>query len=154
MTRAISLCAVLVVAIVVGILMACLGEAAAHGYKKRSLEIIHPWTLEQDDVVRPTAIVGMELCNTGRAADRLVGVQTTDAASAQIIATPGTTSGRTPAAIEVKPGETLRLSAAGPHIRLDGVKPKLFAYNILQITLVFERAGRVKVEVQVEERPD
>ena len=43
-------------------LLTVLSDAAvAHGYKKRAMEVVHPWTYEQDGVVRPTAIVAMKL---------------------------------------------------------------------------------------------
>ena len=58
-------------------------------------------------------------------------------------------------------GNTLKITAThfkdgylkrgGPHILLSGMKKQLGAYDAFVMTLVFERAGKVEVEVQVEE---
>ncbi len=126
----------------------------AHGYKKKAIEIIHPWTYEQDSVAPPDAIIGMELRNTGKVADRLLRVETMDAVTAEIVGGPGAIPGKDTSGMEIKAGQTLDLHAKGPHVLLRGVKPKLFAYNQLRLILIFERAGRIKVDVQVEEKPE
>jgi periplasmic copper chaperone A len=53
--------------------------------------------------------------------------------------------------LEAKAGGELILKRDGPHIVLTGVKKQLGAYDAFTMTLVFERAGKVEVEVQVEE---
>ena len=45
----------------------------------------------------------------------------------------------------------LVLSADGPHLLLGGFKKRLSAYDTFKLTLVFEKAGRIEVEVMVEE---
>ncbi len=54
------------------------------------------------------------------------------------------------AAIPVGRGE-VNLKRGGPHILLTGVKKPLGAYDSFLMTLTFERAGKVEVEVMVEE---
>jgi periplasmic copper chaperone A len=53
--------------------------------------------------------------------------------------------------LSVPAGGELALSADGPHLLLGGVKKRLSAYDSFKITLVFEKAGRMEIEVMVEE---
>ena len=55
------------------------------------------------------------------------------------------------AALRVPAGGELVLSANGPRLLLSGFKKRLNAYDSFKITLVFEKAGRMEVEVMVEE---
>ena len=54
--------------------------------------------------------------------------------------------------MEVNPGERLVLHEDGPHIELRDLKKALKDGDSFMVTLFFERAGPVKVEVQVEEQ--
>jgi len=56
------------------------------------------------------------------------------------------------ASLEAKKGSELILKRYGPHILLTGVKKPLGAYDSFLMTLTFERAGKVEVEVMVEEK--
>ena len=47
----------------------------------------------------------------------------------------------------------MEINAEAVSVLLRGVRKTLFAYNNLFITLVFAKAGKIKVEVVVEERP-
>lgn len=61
-------------------------------------------------------------------------------------------AGNTPAtSFDAKAGEELILKRDGPHILLTGVKRQLSPYDAFVMTLTFERAGKVEVEVAVEE---
>lgn len=122
-------------------------SAHAHGYKTRTIDISHPWTFEQEGK-GVDAVIGMTLKNKGKVVDTLLRVETPDAASVEL-----RDQDKTVARIEIAPGAELNLHAEGPHILLKGVRKTLFAYNNLYITLVFARAGRIKVEVVVEDRP-
>ena len=53
--------------------------------------------------------------------------------------------------LKIPAGSDLVLNADGPHLLLTGFKQKLNAYDSFSLTLVFEKAGRVVVEVMVEE---
>lgn len=121
--------------------------AGAHGYKTGTIDITHPWTFEQDGK-NVDAVIGMDLHNKARHADSLIKVEAPDAVSIEL------RSGSVPVKmIDIAAGARLTLSATGPHILLKGVRKTLFAYNNLYITLVFAKAGRIKVEVVVEDRP-
>ena len=118
--------------------------ALAHGYKRRDLDIRHPWTFEQE-AARPDAQVGMTLRNNGKQTERLLRVETRDADSAEIVAPGGV--------VEIAPGSSVDLHPKGPHILLKGVRKKLVAYDNLFATLIFARAGRVRIEIVVETPP-
>ena len=124
----------------------------AHGYKTRTIEIVHPWTYEHESAGDNEAIVGMEIRNRGKSADRLIRVE---GAKGQKVEIRGGTpaAGKRPAGIEVLPGIGINLKSDGAHIFLGNVGKTLIAYDTLPLTLVFERAGRIKIDVMVEERP-
>jgi copper(I)-binding protein len=44
----------------------------------------------------------------------------------------------------------LILKSAGPHIALGGLRKPLNAYGTVPMSLVFERAGKMDIEVMVE----
>ena len=48
-------------------------------------------------------------------------------------------------------GKSLQLTPAGSRLLLLGVKKPLAAYDSFKMTLIFEKAGIVEVEVMVEE---
>ena len=53
-------------------------------------------------------------------------------------------------AIEVAPGQPTVLEPGGPHVMLRGLTQKLEAGTTMPLTLVFEHAGEVTLEVPVE----
>jgi copper(I)-binding protein len=55
------------------------------------------------------------------------------------------------AAILIGSGKDVDLKRDGPHLELTGFKKPLDAYESFAMTLVFEKAGSVVVEVMVEE---
>ena len=130
-------------------LVACATAAFAHGYKKNGLEVIHPWMMETGG---PNGAVSMTIKNTGKAADRLVGVSTQLAETAKL-ETAGQATGETAiAAIEIPAGGEAELSGTGTHVLLAGLKKKLGPYDRLPLVLVFEKAGQLAIEVMVEEK--
>ena len=122
-------------------------SAPAHGYKTRTIEISHPWTFEQDGK-GVDAVIGMTLKNKGKVVDALLRVEAPEAARSEL-----RDQDKAVGKIEIAPGAELTLHAKGPHILLMGVRKTLFAYNNLYITLVFAKAGKIKVEVVVEDKP-
>jgi copper(I)-binding protein len=54
-------------------------------------------------------------------------------------------------AIEVFPGEPTAIAPGGLHIMLIGLKQPLVAGRTFPLTLTFERAGSVEVQVKVQE---
>jgi copper(I)-binding protein len=56
--------------------------------------------------------------------------------------------------IDLPAGSKVRLQPKGPHIALKGVNEELTGYEMFPLWLTFERAGKVKVEVMVEENDE
>jgi len=123
-------------------------SAASHSISKGALEIVHPWTFEQSGA-GGDAVIGMEIRNTGPSADRIIAAETFEAVSSEIVA--ATTKSGQPV-IEIPPRSRTDLHAGGPHILLRGMKTSLIADTYFTIALLFERAGIVRIDVNVEER--
>ena len=56
-------------------------------------------------------------------------------------------------AIEIPPGESVRLEPGGLHMMLMGVSSPLETGERISVTLVFERAGEVVLSVPVRRSP-
>ena len=121
--------------------------ASAHSHKKKGLEIIHPWTRAMTDKSQTTVLVSMTIKNAGPS-DRLLRAST-PLADAVEIRQPGTDKALAPVAIGS--GKPVELMRDGPHLELTGFKRRLDAYESFAMTLVFEKAGSVVIEVMVEE---
>ena len=84
--------------------------------------------------------------------DRLVAAASPDARSAELhtsIMEDGVAKMRPLAAIEVAPGEPTVLEPGGPHIMLVGLGGKLVEGDTLPLSLTFEHAGTVELQVPV-----
>lgn len=126
--------------------------ACAHEFTFKSLQILHPYTLEPEVQLPKTLPLYMTIRNTGRQTDRLLAVECPMAATATIARTadpgaPSQTDGiMLPAESEVK------FRPTGPFILLHDLKQSLEGYQYFPITLNFEIAGKMEIEVLVEER--
>ena len=99
-----------------------------------------------------TGVVYLSLADTGPAADRLVGVATPVAAHADmhIMVMEGNVMQMRPVdAVDVKPGERIQFKPSGLHIMLTDLKQPLTRGERFPLTLDFEKAGKVDVEVLV-----
>lgn len=89
--------------------------------------------------------------NSG-AADRLAGVESPAAARVEIhthIHEGGVTMMRKVDGIKVPAGGEAALEPGGDHLMLFGLKPGLKPGDTFPLTLIFEKAGRVTVEMRV-----
>jgi periplasmic copper chaperone A len=129
-----------------GIGVIVLGTGAfAHEIKHKAITLVHPWVLETE---QPEAVLHVKIKNAGEATERLLRASTPLASKASIV---------DPLSQDVTtlsiPGRgELVLRTDGPHIVLSGLKVPLRAYDSFALTLVFEKAGSVNVEVSVEEQ--
>jgi copper(I)-binding protein len=118
--------------------------ASAHEITVRSLKIVHPWVYETEE--RQIALHA-KIRNTGEAADRLLGASTAIADRISILdANDKETTG-----IPIPARGEISLQSGGPQIVLIGLKKHLFAYDNFDLVLVFRNAGRVTIDVLVEE---
>ena len=116
------------------------GPAQAHSHKVKHLEIVHPWCVETQDTAKPVAVYMTIRKRAGRP-DRLLRATTSIAAKTELSA----------GAIAVPGRGEVDLKRDGPQIRLSGMKKQLPAYDSFPLTLVFEHAGKVLVDVMVED---
>ena len=90
--------------------------------------------------------------NDGDAADKLTAVQTDAAQMAMLhenVEENGVVSMRHLEAITIAPKETVTLGPKKMHVMLTGLKAPLKKGERLAVTLTFEKAGEVKVDVPV-----
>ncbi len=132
-------------------------NANAHGYKNGTIEVRHPWMMPTKG---GSAVVSMKLKNVSGQTERLISasVQTGETAnlvdrSSVDVKLTAADAVKSAVAIAIPAGETVELSDASVHIRIDGLKAPLAAYDRFTMTLVFERSGPLTIEVVIEESP-
>jgi copper(I)-binding protein len=112
---------------------------------------VHPWCVETEALSKPV-VVSMTIQNAGAKADRLVRASTAMANKTELRAgAPPDAEGAVIASIPVERRGAVNLKRGGPHILLTGMKKPLGAPDSFLMTLTFERAGKVEVEVMVED---
>lgn len=122
--------------------------AFAHSHKVKKLEIVHPWCFETNDAGGAVPVF-MTIKNADGKPDKLLRVSTAMAGKAELRAAGA--AGGTLSSVVVTGRGAVNLKRDGPHVLLSGVKNALSRYDSFMLTLVFERAGKVEVEVMVEE---
>lgn len=121
----------------------------AHEFKIKDFEFIHPWTREPARGVKDVPIY-MVLRNTASTPDRIVAASSPFATRGELRA--GRTDGGAKiGAIPIPANSTVELNADGAHILLSGLTEPLEGYQYFPLALTFERAGRMEIEVYVEE---
>jgi len=124
--------------------------AAAGEYKAGTLVIGNPWARAS---ITSNGVVYFSVTNNGQVADRLTGASTAAAKSAELHANQmenGVMRMRPLEALEIAPGEPAVLQPGGNHIMLIGLTHPLKKGERFSMTLTFERAGQVKIDVTVE----
>ncbi len=126
--------------------------AIAHDYKLGALEISHPWAR----ATPPTAPTGggyLSVKNTGTTPDRLISASSPAAGTVEVheMKMEGSVMRMRELAggLEIKPGETVTLAPGGMHLMMMGLKAPLKQGEKVPLTLVFEKAGKIDVELAV-----
>ena len=134
------------------LVLAGIGMASAHSYKLGALEIGHPWAR----ATPPTAPTGggyLSVKNTGTEPDRLLSVSSPAAQTVQVheMKMEGNVMRmrELESPLEIKPGETVTLAPGGLHLMMTGLKAPLKQGERVPLTLVFEKAGKIDVELSV-----
>jgi copper(I)-binding protein len=131
-------------------------RAFAHDYVLRELKVGHPWARAMAPA-QSTAAGYLSVQNTGKAPDRLIGAATPEAARIEMHVTRienDVAKMREVKAFEIEPGATLKLEPGGAHLMLVAPKRSFKAGERVPVTLRFEKAGELKVELSVEgQRP-
>jgi periplasmic copper chaperone A len=127
--------------------------AWAHDYKLGALQIGHPWAR----ATAPTAPAGggfLTITNTGTTPDRLVSAKSPTANMVQIheMKMEGNVMRmrELEKGLEIPPGGTVTLAPGGFHLMMMGLKAPLKQGEKVPVTLTFEKAGSIDVELDVE----
>ena len=125
--------------------------ASAHEYQLRTLHIDHPFARATPGGARNGAVY-LSVENRGNQTDRLVRVSTPLARAElhQMSVDAGVMRMRAVDSAEVKPGDRLVLQPGGYHVMLIDLKRPLQTGDNFPLTLDFERAGAIEVNVEVE----
>jgi periplasmic copper chaperone A len=140
--------------VVLGLLFAWLpGLASAHDYKLGALEIDHPWAR----ATPPTAPTGggyLVVTNTGTTPDRLIVARSPAAEQVQVheMKMDGAVMRMRELdhGLEIPAGGSVTLAPGGFHLMMIGLKGPLKEGTRVPLTLIFEKAGSIDVEVAVE----
>lgn len=134
------------------LLLAGIGIASANSYKLGALEIGHPWAR----ATPPTAPTGggyLSIKNNGATPDRLMSASSPVAAAVQVheMKMEGNVMRmrELDGPLEIKPGETVTLAPGGMHLMIMGLKEPLKQGDKVPLTLVFEKAGKIDVDLVV-----
>ena len=135
------------------LLIALAAPASAHQIKVGDLLIVHPWSRATPGQA-PNGAVFVKIENQGQAEDKLLAVSSDVADMVHIHehVMEGEVAKMRPVDFVPLPAQsTTELKPGGYHIMLMGLKEPLVEYGTFHLTLTFERAGSIEVEVQVEE---
>ena len=130
------------------------GGAGAHEFRIDALTIGHPYAIATPASSK-TGAGYLTITNQGSEPDRLIAVEaafpmvrvhstTTDAAGVARMSEVET--------VEIAPGGTVALEPGGMHVMFMGLSGPLVEGEKIDATLVFERAGAVEVQFNVEPR--
>lgn len=127
--------------------------AAAHEIVAGDLQIIHPH-IPQPFASAKTAGGYMAIVNSGAESDRLIGIGSDISMKSMVhesrVDADGVGTMAHVDAIEIPPGATVSLEPGGYHIMFMGLTGPLTEGEMHKVTLIFERAGRVEVEFQID----
>ncbi|MFN3282510.1 MAG: copper chaperone PCu(A)C [Tabrizicola sp.] len=117
------------------------------------LQIIHPY-IPQPAASAKAAGGFMAIVNNGSEADRLIGVESDMAMKSEVheskVDANGVGTMNEVEFIEIPPGQTVNLERGGYHVMFMGLKDSLTEGEMRKATLIFEKAGPVEVEFQIE----
>ena len=129
------------------------GIASAHDFKAGPLKIGHPWSR----ATPAGAKVGggyLSIENTGTTADRLVSVSVPFAARSEIhemaVKDGIMTMRPLDKGVEVPAGAKVEFKPGGYHIMFMGLKAPIAKDSQIPVTLVFEKAGSIDIELKAE----
>jgi copper(I)-binding protein len=128
------------------------GGAFAHDYQLKTLHIDHPFSRATPPGAK-VAGAFMAIANQGKDPDRLINVASPAAGLVQIhemAVDGGIMKMRAVQGVDLKPGATTELRPGGFHVMLEGLKQPLKQGDNIPLTLTFEKAGSIDVQLIVE----
>ncbi len=131
----------------------CSATAAARDYSLGCLEIGQPWARATTSSA-PAGGGFLTITNKGTTRDRLIAVRTPVAEQAQVheMKMDGNVMRMRAldGGLEILPGATVTLAPGGLHLMLMGLRKPLVRDTRVPLTLVFEKAGSVEIELSIE----
>jgi hypothetical protein len=128
----------------------------AHDYTAGNIEVHHPYAFETAPMAR-TAAGYMSITNTGVSADRLIAIEA-DFPKVMIHESRETDGVATMSHIEtldIAAGQSVEFAPGGYHVMFMGLDGQPIEDGAkIPATLVFEQAGRIDVEFNVQARED
>jgi len=124
--------------------------AFAHSYELGSLKIGHPWARA---TVAANGGAFLSVDNTGTTPDRLLRASTDIAATVQLhthIRDGEIMRMREVEAVDLPAGKKIVFEPGGYHIMLLGLKKKLVEGERFALTLEFEKAGKITVDIAID----
>ncbi|UYP31258.1 copper chaperone PCu(A)C [Pseudomonas sp. Z8(2022)] len=126
--------------------------AQAHEYEVGQLHVDHPWSREMPPVA-PTAAAYFVVHNKGNEADRLLGASTPAAGKAELhehVHADGVMKMQQVQDVAIPAGGEVKFEPMGYHVMLFNLKQQARDGERFPLTLTFEKAGSVEVEVAVQ----
>jgi uncharacterized protein YcnI len=135
------------------VLLAAAPTAAGSGtYKSGALVIEQPWA-RATPAGAETGAGYLRITNTGSTPDRLVGGTFAGAKAVEVheMAMSGgvMTMRQLATGLKIAPGQTLELKPGGSHLMLTGLRAPLKEGEPVKMSLQFEKAGSVEIEVRI-----
>ncbi|MDH4562910.1 copper chaperone PCu(A)C [Pseudomonas sp. BN411] len=136
-----------------GALLSFSGTLAAHDYTFGSLHIEHPWAMAVP-AVSPNGAAYLVIHNKGTEADKLLGADTARAGKTEIhehLHKDGLMKmQKVEGGVEIPAGGEARFEQGGYHLMMFGLKQPLNDGDKFPMTLHFQKAGDLDVEVHVQ----
>lgn len=123
-----------------------------HEAKAGNIAVSQPWARATAPGA-PAGAAYLTVTNTGKQPDRLVAASTPAAKTTELhthIHDNGVMRMRPVEAIEVPAGGTVALKPGGLHVMMMGLNAPLAQGSTVEVTLTFEKAGKVTVPVAVQ----
>ncbi|TBU98516.1 copper chaperone PCu(A)C [Stutzerimonas kirkiae] len=127
--------------------------AQAHEYDAGQLHIEHPWSREMPPVA-PTAAAYFTVHNNGNAPDRLLGASSPAAGKAELHEhrhAGDMMKMQQVQNVTIPAGDTVKFEPMGYHVMLFDLKQQARAGERFPLTLKFEKAGDIQLEVAVQQ---
>lgn len=139
--------------IVAALLALAAGAAPAHTHEKGDLQVRHPWSRATPAGAK-VGVGYMEIRNNGALPDRLLSATTPLAARVELHVTSHegeVMKMRQVRRFEIPAGSRIALGPGGGHLMLVDLARPLKKGERFPLTLRFERAGEIQVELEVQE---
>jgi periplasmic copper chaperone A len=138
---------------IVALLFLTVGTALAHNHEKGDIQVRHPWSRATPPGAK-IAVAYMEIRNLGSQPDKLLSASSSVAQRVEMHVTQHegeVMKMRQVKAFEVPARERYALRPGGSHLMLVGLAQPLKNGERFAMTLRFERAGELVIELEVQE---